>query len=284
METKMPEVPEFEVLSSHQHAEAGKPQSAAARQPNAARSLLEWVVARPPKIHRNLRGQRPFFRFLRRAGSNPALMEQFARLRDAILLSGMQEKETTKGLTIALAGVQGGEGTSLISLQLVLALGQCTQKKVAFLDGGFGTDRFSALFNVLDLCRNSITLQTGFSEIAGFYNQRYPNVYFLHSALCQESMQFFSDKRLAAFLAELRQHFDFTILDLPPLLKGTTGLFTLPHVDRLVLVVEAGRTKLAAIERCIEVARQAGREICGVVMNRQRTPWWSRLIWRGFFY
>jgi len=55
-------------------------------------------------------------------------------------------------------------------------------------------------------------------------------------------------------------------------------------VDRLLLVAEAGGTRLSAIERCIEVARQGGREISGVILNRQRAPWWGRLFWRSFFY
>ena len=74
------------------------------------------------------------------------------------------------------------------------------------------------------------------------------------------------------------------IIDMPPLLKETASVFVVPHVDRLYLVTEAGKTKLTQVARCLLTVRQAGGQLNGVIVNKQKTPLWSRLFWREFFY
>jgi Mrp family chromosome partitioning ATPase len=247
-------------------------------------SLIDHVASGNAILPRVHRAQRAFFRFLRKAGSDPKILEEVHRLRDSVILSTVREKTQSGGITVALTGPNGGEGTSILSLLLGLSLGECGSRRVAFLDGRFSIQRFQLLTDVLGLSKNSVTLEKGSNEVVGFYNEAYPNVYFLRNAGSERSMQFFSDKKLAAFLAELRQHFDFTIIDLPPILKETASVFVVPHVDRLYLVAEAGKTHLSDVGKCIQTVRQAAGQLNGVILNKQRTPLWSSLFWRDFFY
>jgi len=247
-------------------------------------ALFDYVTSGALTIPKTHRDQKAFFRFLQRAGSDPLLVEQIHALRDSIVLSAIREKNSTGGLTIAVMGVKGGEGTSLVSLLLSLALGDCTSRQVAFLDGRFNVQRFEILAEILGLSKDSVSIRSGFSDIAGFYNERHRNVYFLQNVAGERNMQFFSDKRLGFFLADLRQRFDFTVLDLPALLKDTVSVFVLPHVDRLYLVTEAGRTRLAEVQRCIDLCQQAGRQLNGVIINKQDAPFWTRFLWREIFY
>jgi len=247
-------------------------------------SLIDAVRAGRVQIPRTHRAQKAFFRLLRKAAQDPKFGEQVQRFRDAVVLSALRDNPGARGLTIAFTGPRGGEGSSLVSLMLGLSLGECAMRSVAHFDGRFNAQRFDVLADVLGLSKNAVNLQKGFSEIAGYYNERFQNVYFLHNISPERSMSFFSDKRLQVFLDEVRSRFDFTILDLPPLLRETASMFALAHVDRLYLVVEAGKTRLSDVERCMQVAEQAGRALSGVVINRQRAPWWARFFWREFFF
>jgi len=56
------------------------------------------------------------------------------------------------------------------------------------------------------------------------------------------------------------------------------SVFVLPHVDRLYLVTEAGRTRLAEVQRCIDLCQQAGRQLNGVIINKQDAPFWTRFL------
>ncbi len=251
-------------------------------------SLLDFVAHGKARLPKECKTQKSFFRFLRKACADSMVMEQVERFRDAVLLStvGAQKNpsKAPEGLTIALSGPKGGEGSSFLSLALAMSLGSCSHHRVAVLDGSFDEARFSALTDTLDLSKNSVSMNKGASEVLGYYNEQQPNVYFLKSASGESDVEFFSDKQLKFFLEDLRQQFDFTIIDMPPMLSGSSGIFLAPAVDRLYMVSSAGVTKTSDIARCVEIADMAGAEISGVVVNGQKAPVWSRAFWSEFFY
>jgi Mrp family chromosome partitioning ATPase len=247
-------------------------------------SLLDLVKSVSIGLPRKQRHQRAFFRFLRKAGSDRKFLGAVHGLRDSVILSTLREKSAMGGVTIALSGAAGGEGTSLLSILLGLSLGECVHRRVAILDGRFNLQRFAVLSELLGLSRNSVTLQKGANEMMAYYNEACPNIYFLRSSNAEQSMHFFSDKRLGLFLAELRKNFDFTVLDLPPILNEAASVFALPYVDRFYLVAEARKTRLSRIGKCIATVREAGGQLTGVILNKQQIPLWGRLFWREFFY
>ncbi len=210
-------------------------------------------------------------------------MEAMYRLRDSVLRTTLGMREKDRGLVLALTGVRGGEGTSLLSLLLSLSLGANRHQKVAFLDGLFSTDRFEVLSQVFGLSRDPTAAQNGTTPLSGCFSQDQPNTCFLKSDSIQHGFDFFADKRLAGFLSDLRGRYDFTIIDMPPLLKGSGNVFLAPQVDQLYLVSASRQTKLADLDRCLEVVAQQGAEISGVILNRQKLPFWSRWISREYF-
>ena len=246
-------------------------------------SLLDYVANGTTSVPREFRSQKPFFRFLKKAGSDPEVVDELRRLRDAVIASTIREKGPG-GLIIGIAGSEGGEGSSTIATLLALSFGECFHRKVALFDGRFNMQRFQVLADLLGLSRNSVTINKGLSEVVGYCNEAYPNVYFLRNAGAERSMQFFSDKRLTPFLADLRQHFDFTVIDLPPILNDTSTLFAAPHLDRLYLVGEAGKTRMSKIGKSLQAIRQAGGQLNGVILNKQKTPLWSKVFAREFFF
>ena len=100
----------------------------------------------------------------------------------------------------------------------------------------------------------------------------------------EQGLEFFSDKQLSIFLNDLRQHFDFTIIDMPPMLKETSNIFLAPAVDRFYLIATAGKTRLSDLERCKDLAEAAKARIAGVILNQQHAPFWSRFFWGNFFF
>lgn len=247
-------------------------------------SLLRQVQTGALSAPSSHRGQRFFFNFLRRAGADRRVMEQIYRIRDAIVLSVLKDDALASGVTIGLTGIRGGEGTSFVSLLLALSLGECATRSVALIDGRFSAQRYEAISSVLGLSRQAVLLQDGFGEIACSYNELSPNLYFLQNVAGGRSIDFFSDKRIGLFFDAVRRQFDFTVLDLPPLAGGGPAVFVLPNVDRLYLVVEAARSRLAEIDRCLDVVKAAGCKLAGGIVNKQRAPWWARLFWREFFF
>lgn len=246
--------------------------------------LLDQVAQAPRRVGRMHRHHKGFFRLLRKGVTSEEHLNTLLQFRDAVVRSTLKKKDEGSGLAVAVAGVEGGEGASFLSLLLALSLGAMRHYRVAFLDGRLQESRFEALTDVLSLSRNSWSTQKGEGEVLGFVNEFQPNVYFLSNASPDKSLNFFADKDLEIFLANLRSSFDFSIIDMPPFLQESANVFVAPAVDRLFLVVSAGKTRMASVDKCIEVAEDAGIEISGVIVNHQRAPFWSRKLWREYFF
>jgi Mrp family chromosome partitioning ATPase len=77
----------------------------------------------------------------------------------------------------------------------------------------------------------------------------------------------------ARVLAELKAAFqpDIVIYDLPPMLVNDDVLAFLPHVDCVLLVAAAERSRLDEIDKCEQdLAEQSN--VLGVVLNKCRYP------------
>jgi Mrp family chromosome partitioning ATPase len=254
-------------------------------EPSQGSTVLGRVARSKFTLPWRLRAHRHFVRTLRRSVSNPFILEQVRQLKEAILASSIRDSGRNGGLTVAFASPRGGEGVSLLTLLLGFSLGECVHHRVAVLDGSFDQQRFSMLTHLFGLSRNSISVAKGESQIVGFWNMALSeNLYFLKSTDLEQSMRFFSDRNLKTFLEKIGTHFDFTLIDLPPLLKESSGLFVLPQVDNLYLVTEAGKTKLRDVKKCIDLVEGTGGKLSGAIVNKQTAPLWSRLFWRDSFF
>jgi len=245
--------------------------------------LLARADSSTIKLPRALRGHRSFLRILRRCVTDKGYMESIFKIRDNVLRSTLNTRQN-HGLVIALSGVRGSEGTSMLSLLLSLSLGANQHQKVAFLDGLFDEERFEVLSQIFGLGRNeAAAVETGAGQLWGCFSADQPNTCFLKSEHVRNGFDFFSHKRLRDFLDDLRQQYDFTIVDMPPLLKESSNIFLAPQADQLYLVSSSRKTKLSDFERCLEVVEQQDTEVSGVILNRHRAPLWSRIFWKDYF-
>ncbi len=66
----------------------------------------------------------------------------------------------------------------------------------------------------------------------------------------------------------LREHYDWVLIDAPPILAIADAPVLCPTVDGLVLVVGAEMSSRPAVQRAIEQIRSVGAKITGVVLNK----------------
>ena len=82
----------------------------------------------------------------------------------------------------------------------------------------------------------------------------------------RDPMSVLSSDRMRRVLQEASARFDWVIIDTPPVALLTDAHLLASLVDAVLLVVQAGKTPLAAINKAVEAV---GRErILGVVLNR----------------
>ncbi len=81
---------------------------------------------------------------------------------------------------------------------------------------------------------------------------------------------------LPVLISRLKQEFGLVIIDGPPILDSTHSLVLCQHVDGLVLVIEAGKTRRQVVNVAMQQIARAGGQVLGAVMNKRQyfIPGW----------
>ena len=82
--------------------------------------------------------------------------------------------------------------------------------------------------------------------------------------------QAFGSNGLAGLLGSVKEHYDYVLVDAPPLLSVPEVAVLGGEVDGVVLVARAGRTKRQALLKARHLLERSGANLLGLVLNRRR--------------
>jgi protein-tyrosine kinase len=198
--------------------------------------------------------------------TSPASIEQYRRL--AANLHGLQ---VSAGLhTIMVSSAMPRDGKTLTTTNLALTLSESYKRRVLVIDA--------------DLRRPSLHEVFGLSNEAGLADglrgsatsipivQVTPTLSVLTAGAPDRTpMAGLTSERMRGILADARAHFDWVLIDTPPIGLISDAQLLASLVDGVVLVVGAGSTNHAAVTHTVN---EIGRErIIGIVLNRvQHAP------------
>jgi capsular exopolysaccharide synthesis family protein len=192
--------------------------------------------------------------------------EQYRTLRTQLFHTAEKRQTQVVVITSALAG----EGKTSTALNLALAIAQSKEHRVLVIDG--------------DLRRPNVASYLGLparaSDRLGFGEVLAGKADTLDSIVCLDELELYvlpvspvvanptellSSERLAEMIGELREYFDFIIVDSPPVMPFADARLLANHSDAVILVVHAEMAAYETVEKAVE-ALPAGR-ILGVVLN-----------------
>lgn len=75
--------------------------------------------------------------------------------------------------------------------------------------------------------------------------------------------------RFADFLEDVRRHYDFAILDCPPVLEASDAQVVCEKVDGVVLIVEANRLRYEVLTACLDELSPQSR-LVGYIFNKRQ--------------
>jgi succinoglycan biosynthesis transport protein ExoP len=93
-----------------------------------------------------------------------------------------------------------------------------------------------------------------------------------------------SSQALKHLIEQLRQHYDYIIVDLPPLAPVVDVHAALPIIDSLVFVVEWGSTRITTVERHLLGVPEIRDRLMGVVLNKANLRDMERFEQRGLYH
>jgi Mrp family chromosome partitioning ATPase len=185
--------------------------------------------------------------------------------------------------TIQFIASQPAEGTSTISREFARFVSGKLRKSVYLLDAN--TDR-SQRSNI-SITRQEHRIQPEADSRNATVKAVYERAESL-SVVCPISMlgssltSMFSSSHIDRYMGNLKQYFDFILIDSPPLSTSADGLASIQKVDGIILIVDAENTRWPVAKNTKDTIVRARGQILGLILNK-RKYYIPRFIYRQLY-
>lgn len=194
-------------------------------------------------------------------------VEQYHALASEIFLALPE----TPSRSLMFVSAVPGEGTSLIAREFTRTLAESAGVSTLLLDANLRRPSIHDEFGVVrdpglsDYVMSSVPLQECLRSV------RSSNLVLLPAGRrVVAPPRVLMDPRTEHLLTELRERFNYVVLDMPPLLSFSEGVPISRMVDGVILVIRSGHTKRELVERALELLGDAGANVLGTVLNRRK--------------
>jgi capsular exopolysaccharide synthesis family protein len=191
--------------------------------------------------------------------------ESYRSIRTAFLLSGA----TPQLKTIILTSPLPLEGKSASVCNFAVTLAQAG-KKVLILDADLRKPRQHRIFGIKNLhgLTNHLTAGEEMKEL--IKATRVPGVLIVNAGpVPPNPSELLGSEKMAEFIGQTKRHFDFILIDTPPVLAVSDALVLGPLVDGAILVVWSGKTPRDALRSAREKLDMVQVKTLGVIINHQ---------------
>ena len=194
----------------------------------------------------------------------PSFAEAFKTVRTNVLFSSAEDG--IRSLVVTSAGP--GEGKSICSANIAIALAQ-SGLRVLLVDADMRRPRVHEIFDVAEEPGLS-NLLTGNSKASEVIQKSKVNGLWLMSAghIPPNPAELLSSPRFVDFLGALEDHFDWVVLDTPPVLVVSDSMVVANKATGVVFVVGADQTTRGAAHNAVEQLTSANAVVIGSVLNK----------------
>lgn len=194
----------------------------------------------------------------------PGFGEAMRAVRTAVIFSSADEGARA----VVVTSTAPGEGKTLISTNLAVALAQADQRTLV-IDGDMRRPRVHAVFKRPQEPGLSNVL-VGTSRLSDAVRMTtIPNLYVLASGhVPPNPAELLGSSKYLEVLDDLRQQFDWIIIDAPPVMAVTDAAILSNSATGVVFVVGAEMTSKGNAIAAVEHLQQARAKFVGAVLNR----------------
>jgi len=194
----------------------------------------------------------------------PSFSEAFKTVRTNVLFSSAEDGLRT--LVVTSAGP--GEGKSICSANIAIALAQ-TGLRVLLVDADMRRPRVHEIFEASEEpgLSNLLTGNSKASEV--IQKSRVPGLWLVSAGhIPPNPAELLSSPRFLDFLGALEDHFDWVVLDTPPVLVVSDSMVVANRATGVVFVVGADQTTRNAARNAVDQLQSANATVIGSVLNK----------------
>lgn len=201
---------------------------------------------------------------------NPALPREAPGEEFRTLRTRLNHLQTLQPLhTLVVTSASPGEGKSFTATNLAVTQAQLADKRVLLADFDFRRPTIEKIFQIppspgiTDYLLGKASLRDVLRRLGD------TNLYVMTvGEIVQNPLELLNLKECKTLLHGLRNHFDWIILDSPPLLFAADGNLLATMCDGTILVVRIGTTTFDSVTRALQSLCE--NNVLGVVVNGAR--------------
>lgn len=173
--------------------------------------------------------------------------------------------------TILVTGTAHGSGASTTSVGLATALTRDSRLRVLLMDANFRTPGLHDLFKTENTPGLYDLINMEYGSSVRFKKVGPGELYLLSSGVnCAVENGYFECRRFDRMIQSTRKSFHYVILDSAPVSRFPDAQAICARVDGVILVIEAGITRLQVAQRAKKELEDAGGRILGVVLTKRK--------------
>jgi capsular exopolysaccharide synthesis family protein len=176
-----------------------------------------------------------------------------------------------------------GEGKSMFSSNLSVSLAQAGQR-VLHIDADMRRPRVHEIFEVAQEPGLSNLLVADCKPSEAVRKTPVQNLWILPAGMIPPNpAELLGSKRCSDYFSTLRDHFDWVVIDSPPVLAVADASVLANSATGVVFVVGADQTSRQTAKTAVEQLQSVGARIIGAVLNRadvQRNPYYYSAYYR----
>jgi len=213
-------------------------------------------------------------------GAPANFAESFRGLRTNLLFSSA---EGQGGRTIVVTSTAPGEGKTAVATNLSVSLAQAGTR-VLLVDADMRKPRVHTVFQQAQQPGLSNVLVGDAKAADSVRKTNVPGLWVLTAGMCPPNpAELLGSRRFRDLGASLSQHFDWIIVDTPPVMAVTDASVIAHGATGVLFVVGSESTDRHAARRAVEQLRQARATLVGGVLNRvdlQHHPYYYSQYYR----
>ncbi len=197
--------------------------------------------------------------------SGGRIASQFRSLRTKLMTTAAKGAETR---VIAITSGTRGEGKTTVAANLSVALAEMDGTRALVIDTDFYRPMIHERFAVTPERVLNNVLTEGLDLDGALYATAVPNLDILPAAASERSGLETSLERMSGpMLKELARHYDYIVVDTPPIISASHGAVIGRWADGLLLIARAERTPRQVVKRAQDELEKAGVNIIGCVLT-----------------
>jgi capsular exopolysaccharide synthesis family protein len=169
---------------------------------------------------------------------------------------------------IQITSPNAGDGKSTLSCNLSISIAQ-SGKKVVLIDADMRKPRVNKIFGIPNSDKGLSTLIEGTSGLEeSMFPTEIPNLFLIPCGPRPGNpSELLTSPRFPEILSELRDKFDFVMVDTPPVLAVSDPCIVAPRVDGVIVNILLNKNARASATRACEMLANIETRVLGVVVN-----------------